>query len=232
MNKAIVLKTLFISSIISLQMPVQAEEVEKANKVEAVKVVEKADKTSVKVVEANKEKPVKEKKGFLQKFDANKDGKVSKKEFKTYMGKRFQRMDVDESGTVSTDELRLHAMKQQNKGVRKKIVKHDSDGDGTLSKEEFLAPKIKQAEAKFAELDIDKDGKLSAYEISGSKKNKKADKPKAPELFPNIDADKNGKISDEEKNAAFERLFGRLDQNKDQIVTQEEVKAGRNKPSK
>lgn len=211
MRNTLILKSIFLSSALFLQMPVQADETKPAAA-----------------------EPAKEKQGFLQKFDSNGDGKVGKDEFKSSMEKRFQLMDTDGNGTVSVEEFQQYREQQQgDKGKAKKIAKHDTDGDGSISKEEFLAPRIKRLEAKFAELDKNGDGKLSANEIPDGKKDKKQKQVKRPSLFPNIDANSDGQISDEEKNAAFERLFSRLDQNKDQIVTADEIAAGRkNRPAK
>ncbi len=195
MNKIIFFGSLFLGSILWLQTPLQAEE-------------------------AKKEKPAKVKRGFLEKFDANNDGKVSKEEFKGYMEKRFQRMDVDKDDTVSMDELAQYRRQQENKGKKSKLARLDTDGDGSISKEEFIASRIKQIENRFLKLDKNKDGKLTTDEFA-KKKNQYAT------LFENIDANKDGKISNEEKDAALERLFNRLDQNQDQIVTEKEIKEGR-----
>ncbi len=195
MNKTIILSSLLLGSTILLHSVVQADEIKK-------------------------EKPAKVKKGFLEKFDVDKDGKVSKTEFKRYMEKRFQRMDADKDGIVSMDELQLHHRKQRNVGKKSKLTRLDSNGDGVVSKEEFLAPKIKYVEGKFLKLDKNNDGHLTEDEFSRKKMT-------YPQLFNNIDANKDGKISNEEKDAALERLFNRLDQDKDQIVTEKEIKEGR-----
>ncbi len=195
MNKIIFFGSLFLGSILWLQTPLQAEE-------------------------AKKEKPAKVKRGFLEKFDANNDGKVSKEEFKGYMEKRFQRMDVDKDNTVSVDELAQYRRQQQNKSKASKLARFDTNGDGSISKEEFIASRIKQIENRFLKLDKNKDSKLTTDEFA-KKKNQYAT------LFENIDANKDGKISNEEKDAALERLFNRLDQNQDQIVTEKEIKEGR-----
>jgi len=195
MNKIIIFSGLFLGSILLLQSPLQAEEVKK-------------------------EKPAKIKRGFLEKFDVNKDGKVSKEEFKSYMGKRFQRMDVDKDDVITIDELGQYERGQQKKRKKSKLARLDSDGDGSISKEEFIAPRIKQIEKKFLKLDKNKDGKLTTDEFAKKKIQHSA-------LFENIDANKDGKISNEEKDAALDRLFNRLDQDKDQIVTEKEVKEGR-----
>jgi len=195
MNKIIIFSGLFLGSILLLQSPLQAEEVKK-------------------------EKPAKIKRGFLEKFDVNKDGKVSKEEFKSYMGKRFQRMDVDKDDVITIDELGQYERGQQNKSKKSKLARLDSDGNGSISKEEFIAPRIKQIEKKFLKLDKNKDGKLTTDEFAKKKIQHSA-------LFENIDANKDGKISNEEKDAALDRLFNRLDQDKDQIVTEKEVKEGR-----
>lgn len=49
-------------------------------------------------------------------------------------------------------------------------------------------------------------------------------------FFVGIDANNDGKISAKEKNTVFENLFQRMDTNHDQIITQDEIIAGRHTP--
>ncbi|MDX8395820.1 MAG: EF-hand domain-containing protein, partial [Mariprofundaceae bacterium] len=87
--------------------------------------------------------PTKAKKecNYIEKMDANKDGKVSFEEFKearqAYAKKKFDRMDSNGDGFISKDD-------------KKRAYKHhagtffdaaDSNKDGLLSKEEFKAAK-------------------------------------------------------------------------------------------
>jgi Ca2+-binding EF-hand superfamily protein len=49
-------------------------------------------------------------------------------------------------------------------------------------------------------------------------------------FFVGIDANKDGQISNQEKNAAFDKLFNHLDTNHDQFITFDEIIAGRHAP--
>lgn len=49
-------------------------------------------------------------------------------------------------------------------------------------------------------------------------------------FFTDIDANNDGNISNKEKKFVFERLFSRLDSNHDQLITQDEIIAGRHIP--
>ncbi len=142
--------------------------------------------------------------------------------------KPFEKLDGNKDGVLTGTE------------VKKKIAGFDADGDGKITKEEYdagvkaaqdkakedakaAAEKAQEAriEKGFKKLDINKDGNLSGTEIS-----KKIAK---------YDIDKDGKVSLPEykaglaadaqaaKEARREKLFDRLDGNKDGVLTGTEV---------
>jgi len=87
--------------------------------------------------------PTKAKKecNYIEKMDANKDGKVSFEEFKearnTYAKKKFDRMDTNGDGFITKDDKKAGYKHHAGKF----FDKADSNKDGLLSKEEFMAAK-------------------------------------------------------------------------------------------
>lgn len=76
----------------------------------------------------------------LEKFDADKDGKLSPDERKAMMAEReammLKKFDTDMDGTLSPDERK--AMREEMEAKRKALLeKYDADKDGKLSREEI-----------------------------------------------------------------------------------------------
>lgn len=101
----------------------------------------------------------------------------------------------------------------------------DANKDGKLTKEEFTA----QRAAKFAEADANKDGKLSAEELLAMHEKamaaQKAERAKA--MLGRIDTDADGFVSADEAAAmpGMDRMFDRVDDNSDGAITTEEMDA-------
>jgi Ca2+-binding EF-hand superfamily protein len=149
--------------------------------------------------------------------------------------------------------------KERKKGERGKMSieqifnRLDTDKDGFISKDEYLASRgakadPEKAKARFEEMDTNKDGKLSKDEFSaamkkmmeqrkeGKKEGEKA-KPKfdPEDLFKRLDTNNDGKLSLDEwkagpmgKRVGEEKAKARFDQmdtNKDGSVSLEEFKA-------
>lgn len=110
------------------------------------------------------------------------------------------------------------------------ITAQDSDNDGSLSLAEFLAPK----ESRFAQLDANKDGTISAQEYAAAPpandamakrvtewqaKANEAEKAlmvaRKSQHFRALDADGNGSISQDEYLATSKLKFAALDENGD-----------------
>ncbi len=97
------------------------------------------------------------------------------------------------------------------------LTMSDTDGNGVVTKAEFLA----DVEARFAKLDANKDGKISKEERPGGGEGR------GGRRMGRIDTDKDGAISLDEQRAQANRRFDRLDANSDGKVDRAEADAAR-----
>jgi len=119
---------------------------------------------------------------MLGRIDTNGDGKISKAENRAAIEARFARMDANGDGTIGADE-RGKGMGKGGMGKWKRGggrrgagpegghgpmhgpmpggVKADANGDGVITRAEFDA----QSAARFAAMDVNKDGKIEKAEL-------------------------------------------------------------------
>lgn len=180
------------------------------------------------------------KKGYLTLEDLT---KLRSARFEAALKKRFEGLDTNRDGKLTADELPPER--------REFILRADANKDGAVTFDEFAArPRqflVRRIEAEFKALDADGDGKLTKAEVAAARgkpmlllmadANKdgvvtKEELAKAfagrsgavsERVFAALDADKDGKISAAEWQAAGERRFARLDRNKDGVVTLNEL---------
>jgi len=82
---------------------------------------------------------------YLQRMDADGDGKVSVEEYVQWMLYAFDRMDRNGDGVLSPDELpggkgKPITREQQRQTIVERFHKQDANGDGFLSAKELSAP--------------------------------------------------------------------------------------------
>jgi len=90
----------------------------------------------------------------VARFDTDHDGTVSLDEAKKAAGAEFDKLDHDHHGTLTRHELRGRLSARQFRAA-------DTDKDGTVSKDEYLAV----VERRFKAADADNDGSLSDAEF-------------------------------------------------------------------
>jgi Ca2+-binding EF-hand superfamily protein len=135
---------------------------------------------------------------------------------------RFARADADRDGFVTQDEIRARAearrgQRQERSGERReaRFDRLDSDHDGSISRAEFDArPAFRGGERQglrggpmgglggraFAAMDLDHDGRVALAEANRA----------AFERFDRLDSDRDGTISQSERQAAREAFRERM----------------------
>ena len=126
--------------------------------------------------------------GMLQRVDTNGDGLISKAENRAAAEARFARMDANGDGTIGADERGKGKWKRGGgrrgegathdagrSGMKHGAIKADANGDGVITRAEFDA----HSAARFAAMDINKDGKIDASELP--QRGRRGPAPAAPQ---------------------------------------------------
>lgn len=146
------------------------------------------------------------------------------------LGKRFRKLDLDNSGSLSIDEFMSLPELQQNPLVQRVIEIFDTDGNGEVDFKEFIQGMSqfsvkgdKESKLRFAFkiYDMDKDGFISNGELFQVLKMMVGNNLKDAQLqqivdktIIHADADGDGKISFEE----FCQVVGSMDVHKKMVV--------------
>ncbi len=181
----------------------------------------------------------------LARLDTDKDGTISQAEAKAHprFAEHFAELDADKDGKLTRDEL--HAMKGKHgkhggkhggkhewadktpaERAAHKLAKHDSNNDKVLTRDEIEGSRMAD---KFADIDTDKDGKLTLGELTAHKA-KHQDKHRGPEgkgdskEWHGKRGGPDGKgWQDKSPAERADKMFAKFDANADSVLTREEV---------
>jgi len=110
-------------------------------------------------------------------------------------------------------------------------MRADTDHDGRVSRAEYDAAASQRRSDWFDKLDLDKDGYISQDEMQKARETRRANlRGHMDEKFKEADANGDGQLSLDEVQAKMPRLadhFGDLDQDKNGLLTKEELAQGR-----
>ncbi|MBP2442590.1 calcium-binding protein [Rhizobium leguminosarum] len=145
---------------------------------------------------------------MLKQFDANKDGKVSKDEAAAGLDKIFAAIDTNKDGSLTPGEIRqyreteIKAMKDQRK-------QEAAENDGANA-----APETADNDNQGQPPHDGHDGRGDHHWMHHG-----GNIMRASLMMHRIDTDQNGQISKQEAVAAFDKLFARMDRNKDGFIS-------------
>lgn len=162
----------------------------------------------------------------FKKVDANKDRVVTEAEAKTHRDAKmkergnpeafieahFRSQDTNKNGKIERGESRL---------LSKIFDRIDKNSDGSITKEEALeSHRARMAKHSKRHGDSPSKGHENDRKAHGSKK---SDRRPHGSPFAGIDTSGDGKITEAEAKGAVDRVFSRIDQNQDNVVTRAEV---------
>lgn len=178
---------------------------------------------------------------MLDRFDTNKDGKVTKDEFQAHVKKRFAEMDLNNDGKISDDDL-PPMMRGRNvlagegagqgpgmgggmgRGGRGGhgggmgwLRGADANKDGAITLDEALAAATKE----FDRFDRNKDGTIDTADFEAMRK-EMADY-RVKRFIHNFGADKDGKVSKDQFFAKANERFAQMDRNNDGTISRDEM---------
>lgn len=98
---------------------------------------------------------------FMLLYDINGDGKVTVAEINDDQSRIFTAMDIDNDGSLSTDEMKRRGRSLQGYRTTTLFDLMDANGDGKLSLKEIQAPTRRW----FKRYDVNNDGAMEASEV-------------------------------------------------------------------
>lgn len=155
-------------------------------------------------------------------LDTNRDGKLAADELGERRGRFILRADADKDGAVTFAEFSERSRQFVVRRVEVEFKALDANGDGKLTKAEVDAARGKSL--LFLIADKDHDGVVTKEDLAKSF----ADRGTAARdrMFARLDADKDGKITAAEYQASGDQRFARMDRNKDGVITADDLKRG------
>jgi Ca2+-binding EF-hand superfamily protein len=159
----------------------------------------------------------------FERLDTNRDGKLTADELPAERKDAILRADANKDGAVTIDEFAARPRQFLVRRVEVEFKALDADSDSKLTKAEVDAARGKPMLLLIA--DANKDGVVTKEELAKAFASRRgqAGQPVSDRVFEALDADKDGKISAAEWQAAGERRFARLDRNNDGAVTTDDL---------
>ena len=166
---------------------------------------------------------------LLRRFDADRDGKVTKDEFMKDVGARFAELDLNNDGRITEEDL-PPAMRGRGiltgnadtprRGIGRRVFtllrEADANKDGVITRDEALAA----AERRFAGLDRNKDGALD--KADGDVLRKETADYRVQRFMHRYGADRDGKVTKDQFFAKAKERFARLDRDGDGTLSRGE----------
>lgn len=172
---------------------------------------------------------------MLQQHDTNKDGKISKEEATAAGTAMFTAIDADKDGVLTPGEMRQHreAMREENKAARE-AMRAERQAEREAAKADAPTPPPGDAPQEQA---MNDDGPRGEGKGPHGKRhgwhNERAERGedrggrdgmRGPGRMMRVaDTDENGQISQAEATAMADKMFTRMDRNKDGVISADDM---------
>ncbi|MGO7032620.1 calcium-binding protein [Rhizobium ruizarguesonis] len=148
---------------------------------------------------------------MLKQFDTNKDGQISKDEATAGIDKIFAAIDTNKDGSLTPGEIREYRKTQMQpmRDQRKQEAGENKDANAAPT-----APETADNNDQGRPPRDGHDGRDGHRWMRHG-----GNFMRASLMMQRIDTDQNGQISKQEAEAAFDKLFARMDRNKDGVIS-------------
>ena len=148
---------------------------------------------------------------MLKQFDTNKDGQVSKQEATDGIDKVFAAIDTNNDGSLTPGEIRQYRQAQM------KAMRDQRKQDAGTNSDANAAPAAPETADNNDHGHQPRDG--HGGRDGHPWMHHGGNIMRASIMMQRIDTDQNGQISKQEAEAAFDKLFARMDRNKDGVIS-------------
>lgn len=156
-------------------------------------------------------------------MDKNGDGVLSKDEVGGRLAERFAQLDIDQSGTLSADELPMRGMKGKGRrGPDFAQMNKDSDAAFIGHGRPMFGEGRHGKRPTFAELDTNGDGMLSPSELAAQMKERLGQRPNRP-TFEELDENSDGVLTKNELCRPLLERFQQFDKDNSGTLTKDEL---------
>lgn len=173
---------------------------------------------------------------MLQQHDTNKDGKISKEEATAAGNAMFTAIDADKDGVLTPGEMRQHreAMREEHKAARE-AMRAERQAEREAAKADAPTPPPGAPGDAPQEQAMKGDGPRGEGKGPHGKRhgwhNERAERGEGRDrgmggpgrMMRVADTDENGQISQAEATAMADRMFTRMDRNKDGFISAEDM---------
>ncbi|TCA33574.1 calcium-binding protein [Rhizobium leguminosarum bv. viciae] len=142
---------------------------------------------------------------MLKQFDTNKDGQISKDEATAGIDKIFAAIDTNKDGSLTPGEIREYRKTQMQamRDQRKQEAGENKDANAAPDNNDQGRPPRDGHDGRDGHRWMRHGGNFMRASL----------------MMQRIDTDQNGQISKQEAEAAFDKLFARMDRNKDGVIS-------------